>query len=130
MIIIAGSGMMENGRVLHHLKRAINDPRNTLMLTSWMAPHTLGRRLLDGQSPVRIYGDSYEVRAEIAAIPGLSAHAGQDYLIEYARSVRGRARRIILVHGESRPAAALQEKLQAIGFDQVHYPAYGDEMEL
>ena len=130
LIVIAGSGMVESGRVLHHLKHTIQDSRNAVMLTAWMAPHTLGRRLLEGQSPVRIYGETYEVRAEVVAIPGLSAHAGQDFLVEYARAVRQRAQRIVLVHGEAGPAAALTAQLRQHGFDDVRYPAMGDEMDL
>ena len=130
LIVIAGSGMVESGRVLHHLKHTIEDRRNAIMLTSWMAPHTLGRRLQDGETSVRIYGESYDVRAEVVAIHGLSAHAGQDFLLEYAHAVRGHARRIALVHGEAGPAAALTERLRQNGFDDVRYPAMGDEMEL
>jgi metallo-beta-lactamase family protein len=130
LIVIAGSGMVESGRVLHHLKQTIEDRRNAIMLTSWMAPNTLGRRLQDGETSVRIYGETYDVRAEVVAIHGLSAHAGQDFLLEYARAGRGRARRIALVHGEAGPAAALTERLQQDGFDDVRYPAMGDDMEL
>ncbi len=130
LIVIAGSGMVESGRVLHHLKHTIQDRRNAIMLTSWMAPHTLGRRLLDGETSVRIYGETYDVRAEVVAIHGLSAHAGQDFLLQYAQAVRGRARRIVLVHGEAGPAAALTERLHQNGFDDVRYPAMGDEMDL
>ncbi len=99
-------------------------------MTSWMAPHTLGRRLLEKEPKVRIYGESYEVRAEIVAISGLSAHAGHDFLLAYAGAVRGRARRIVLVHGEAEPAAALQAGLRDLGFDDVRYPARGDTLEL
>jgi metallo-beta-lactamase family protein len=130
MIIIAGSGMVESGRVLHHLKRSIDDPRSTVLLTSWMAPHTLGRRLMDGVSPVRIYGESYHVRAEVASVQGLSAHGDRQDLVDYAAAVRDRVRRIILVHGEQKPAAALRERLAAIGIDPVIFPAFGDELEL
>jgi len=130
LIVIAGSGMVESGRVLHHLKHTIGDPRNAVMLTSWMAPHTLGRRLLEGETPVRIYGETFEVRAEVVAIPGLSAHAGQDFLVEYASAVRRRARKIILVHGEAGPAAALTARLQQSGFNDILYPAMGDELDL
>jgi metallo-beta-lactamase family protein len=79
---------------------------------------------------VRIYGETYEVRAEVVAIPGLSAHAGQDFLVEYARAVRQRARRIVLVHGEAGPAAALTAQLRQNGLDEVRYPAMGDTMDL
>jgi metallo-beta-lactamase family protein len=130
LIVIAGSGMAESGRVLHHLKHTIGDPRNAVLLTSWMAPHTLGRRLLERQPSVRIYGDRYDVRAEVVALSGLSAHAGRDFLLTYAGAVRGRARRIVLVHGEAEPAAALREGLLQLGFDDVIYPARGDTLDL
>jgi metallo-beta-lactamase family protein len=130
LVVIAGSGMAESGRVLHHLKHTIQDPRNAVLLTSWMAPHTLGRRLQEGQPSVRIYGEIYEVRAEVASLSGLSAHAGQEFLLEYAGAVRGRARRIVLVHGEAGPAAALQQGLNRLGFEDVRYPARGDTLEL
>jgi metallo-beta-lactamase family protein len=130
LIVIAGSGMAESGRVLHHLKHTIADPRNAVMLTSWMAPHTLGRRLLDREPTVRIYGETYDVRAEVASISGLSAHAGRDFLLGYAGAVRGRARRVVLVHGEAQPAAALRAGLLDLGFKDVLYPAYGESIDL
>jgi metallo-beta-lactamase family protein len=130
LIVIAGSGMAESGRVLHHLKHTIGDPRNAVLLTSWMAPQTLGRRLQEGQPSVRIYGDSYDVRAEVASLSGLSAHAGRDFLLAYASAVRGRARRILLVHGEAEPAAALRQGLLQLGFEDVRYPARGDTLDL
>jgi len=70
------------------------------------------------------------VRAEVMAVPGLSAHAGQDFLVEYARAVRRRARKVILVHGEAGPAASLQRGLGDEGLGSVVYPAMGDEIEL
>jgi metallo-beta-lactamase family protein len=130
LIVIAGSGMAESGRVLHHLKHTVEDPRNAVLLTSWMAPHTLGRRLQEKQPSVRIYGEAYDLRAEVVAISGLSAHAGQAFLLDYAGAVRGRARRIILVHGEAEPAAALQHELGRLGFDDIRYPARGKAFDL
>jgi len=128
-VIISASGMAESGRILHHLRNHIGDPRNTVLITSWMAPHTLGRRLAEGQTRVSIFGEEYEVRAEVASLEGLSAHGGQPFLLEYAGALKGRARRIFLVHGEPGPAAALQEKLEALGF-AVSYPQQGDSFEL
>jgi metallo-beta-lactamase family protein len=130
LIVIAGSGMAESGRVLHHLKQTIGDPRNAVLLTSWMAPHTLGRRLMDGETRVRIYGESYEVRAEVASISGLSAHAGRDFLLKYAGAVRHRVQRVVLVHGEARPAGLLEDGLRQLGIEDVLYPARGDTLEL
>ena len=89
MIIISASGMAENGRILHHLKNNIENPRNTILIVSWQAPDTLGRRLADREKQVTIFGESYEVRAEVATIGGLSAHAGQNFLVEYARATQG-----------------------------------------
>jgi len=130
LIIISASGMAESGRILHHLRNNIGDPRNTVLITSWMAPDTLGRRLAEGEKTVRIFGEPHEVRAEVVAIDGFSAHAGQDFLVEYARSLRGRVRRIYLVHGERGPAAALMDKLHAAGLAEVYYPAHGEAAEL
>ena len=130
VVIISASGMAENGRILHHLRNNIGDARNTILITSWMAPETLGRRLAEGEKTVRILGEPHSVVAEVVAIDGLSAHAGQDFLVDYASAVRGRARRIYLVHGEAGPAAALTERLHQAGFPEVHYPRHGEAAEL
>jgi len=110
MVIISASGMVEAGRILHHVKNNIDDDRNTILIVSWMAPHTLGRRLADREKEVRIFGETYYRRAQIETINGLSAHAGQGLLVDYARSVVGQAKEIILVHGEKGAAEALIEK--------------------
>jgi metallo-beta-lactamase family protein len=130
IIIISASGMAESGRILHHLRHNIEEPRNTILITSWMAPHTLGRRLVERQPVVRVFGEEFPLRAEVAVINGLSAHAGQDFLVEYARAVRGQAQRIYLVHGEPEPAAALKAKLGEAGLKGVDYPPHGHRAEL
>ncbi|MFH0878185.1 MAG: MBL fold metallo-hydrolase, partial [Lentisphaerota bacterium] len=94
LIIISASGMAETGRILHHLKNNIGDPKNTVLIVSWQAPDTLGRRLADGAKVARIFGEEYPVRAEIVKIGGLSAHAGQDMLVKYALAVKGRVKGI------------------------------------
>jgi metallo-beta-lactamase family protein len=130
MIIISASGMAETGRILHHLKNNIEDPKNTVCIVSWQAPHTLGRRLADREKQVRIFGEPYTVRAEIATIGGLSGHAGQDLLTRYAVNVKNTVRKIFLVHGEAVPAAALTEKLKYQNMDDVYYPALHSSVEL
>jgi metallo-beta-lactamase family protein len=123
IVIISASGMVEAGRILHHVKNNIHDERNTILIVSWMAPHTLGRRLAERQREVRIFGESYYRRAQIETINGLSAHAGQGLLMDYARSVAGQAKQIILVHGEPVAATALREKLRAVeDIPPVHFP--------
>ncbi len=82
MIIISASGMAETGRILHHLKNNIENPKNTVCIVSWQAPNTLGRRLADREKQVQIFGEPYHVNAEIATIGGLSGHAGQDLACE------------------------------------------------
>jgi metallo-beta-lactamase family protein len=127
VVIISASGMAETGRILHHLRNNIHDPRNTVLITSWMAPHTLGRRLAEGLKKVKIFGEEHKVKAEVVSINGMSAHAGQSFLLEYATTLKGRVKRIFLVHGEEGPAAALTELLNEAGMDQVEYPALGAE---
>jgi metallo-beta-lactamase family protein len=95
-----------------------------------MAPHTLGRRLLEGKKTVKIFGEKHRVNAEVAVINGLSAHAGQEYLLTYALSTRDRLRRVFLVHGEPESAQALAGKLAEAGLAHVHYPEMDEEVEI
>ncbi len=122
MIIISASGMAETGRILHHLKHNIGDPRNTVLIVGWAAPHTLARRLAEHATRVRILGAEYEVRAQVATIGDLSAHAGQDLLLEYALAGRATLRAVFLVHGEPKGAEPLMALLRDHGFEAVHYP--------
>lgn len=128
MVIISASGMAESGRILHHLRNNIGEARNTVLIVSWQAPYTLGRRLADRDQFVKIFGETYERRAEVATIGGLSAHAGQDMLVEYAQAVKEKVKGIYLVHGEAKPAAALKEALAGRGMEQVYYPTKGEKV--
>jgi metallo-beta-lactamase family protein len=130
MVIISASGMAESGRILHHLKNNIENPRNTILIVSWQAPETLGRRLADREPRVKIFGETYERRAEVATIGGLSAHAGQTFLVEYAQAVKGKAKQIFLVHGEEKAATAFQEKLREVDITDVVYPALHTSVEI
>lgn len=130
MIIISASGMAETGRILHHLKNNIENHLNTVCIVSWQAPHTLGRRLADREKQVKIFGEPYTVKAEIATIGGLSGHAGQDLLTNYAVSVKNTVKKVFLVHGEQMPALALSQKLQERNMRQVYYPELHSSEEL
>jgi metallo-beta-lactamase family protein len=130
MIIISASGMAESGRILHHLRNNIENPLNTVCIVSWQAPHTLGRRLADREAQVKIFGEPYTVRAEIATIGGLSGHAGQDLLTKYALNVKEQVQKVFLVHGEEMPAAALTLKLAERGLRDVYYPELHSTTEL
>jgi len=130
MVIISASGMAESGRILHHLKNNIGDPRNTILIVSWQAPHTLGRRLADGERRVRIFGEEYVRRAEVATIGGFSAHAGQAMLLEYAQATGGSLKEVFLVHGEPGPAEALRQGLAGLGMAEVFYPGLHEGFEV
>ena len=130
MVIISASGMAETGRILHHLKNNVENPRNTILIVGWQAPDTLGRRLLDGDKELRIFGQLYETRAEVASINGLSAHAGQQLLLKYAESLKGRAKHIFLVHGEEDAATVFMQKLDEHGIGPYTYPEYRQTVEL
>jgi metallo-beta-lactamase family protein len=121
--------MAESGRILHHLKNNIENPQNTVLIVSWQAPHTLGRRLADKEEQVKIFGEVYNRRAEVVTIGGFSAHAGQDLLAEYARAAGAKKHGIYLVHGEEKAASALQEKLKENGLHNVHYPELHESLE-
>lgn len=130
MVIISASGMAEVGRILHHLKNNIEDPRNTILIVSWQAPNTLGRRLAERENTVKIFGEEYTRRAEVVTIGGYSAHAGQPFLLKYAQAVQKRVKNIFLVHGESKSVSVFMALLQQAGLQRVHYPAFQDEIDL
>jgi len=129
-VIISASGMAEVGRILHHLRNNIENPNNTILIVSWQAPHTLGRRLADQETKIRIFGENYTRRAEVVTIGGLSAHAGQKLLMEYAQAVQGQVEKIFLVHGEHRGADPLIEKLKGVGMSNVYFPEEHTSVEL
>jgi len=130
MIIISASGMAEAGRILHHLIHNLGDPRNTVCIVSWQAPHTLGRRLAERQKSVKIFGEPVKVRAEIATIGGLSAHGGQKMLLEYAAAANSNGLKdVFLVHGSERGALPLMKKMRGMGISRVRFPERGDSAE-
>ena len=130
MVIISASGMAETGRILHHLKNNIENPKNTVCIVSWQAPDTLGRRLADREKHIKIFGEPYTVNAEIATIGGLSGHAGQDLLIRYAVNVKNTVKKIFLVHGEPMPASTLMDKLKYKDMHNIYYPELHSSVEI
>ncbi len=130
MIIISASGMAETGRILHHLKNNVENPKNTVCIVSWQAPDTLGRRLADREKHIRIFGEPYDVKAEVATIGGLSGHAGQDLLVQYATGVKDTVKKVFLVHGEERQAGIFMSKLKERNLKEVYYPELHSSVEL
>jgi metallo-beta-lactamase family protein len=125
-VIISASGMCEGGRVLHHLKHNIEDPRSTVLIAGYQAADTLGRRLVERRPEVRILGRTLALRAEVVVLNGLSSHADHGGLLRSLGSLAATARRVRLVHGEPERAAALAEGLRAAGFQDVAIPERGE----
>lgn len=130
MIIISASGMAEAGRVQHHLKHAITDPNNVVLITGWQAPYTLGRRIADREPVVRIFGEEFPLRAEVRTSYGYSAHADRQDLLDWARPQSAGNRAAFIVHGDPQPAQALASGLRGLGYRRVEVPARGAEFKL
>lgn len=129
-VIISASGMAEAGRILHHLKNNIEDPNNTILIVGWQAPHTLGRRIVEKQPKVKIFGEEYILRAQVATINGLSAHADRSELLEWAAHFKKRPQHTYIVHGEPDAALALGDDLRSQGFQDVNVPQLGQSYQI
>ncbi len=116
-IIISASGMCEGGRIVHHLKNNLPDPRTTVLFVGYCAEHTLGWKLREGHQEVTIFGDPVSVRARIEILDSYSGHADHGGLLEWFHRIGGPKREVYLVHGEPERSEALREALQA------EYPA-------
>lgn len=131
-VIISASGMCEGGRILHHLLNHAGERSTTVLFVGFQAEHTLGRRLIEGQSPVRIFGREVDVRASIERIEGYSAHADRSELLEWATHTfaRGEVKRTFLVHGDEDVALALADEMDAAGLGPVVVPSRGQVFPL
>lgn len=136
MIVIAASGMVESGRILHHLRYGASDPRNTILIVGFQAEHTLGRRIVEQRSMLRIFGDDVPLQASVEVLLGYSAHADRTELHAWLRAVRqhgqgdGRDRpTVYLVHGEAEAQDAFADQLRADGF-RVEIPSPGTTAKL
>ncbi|HSM07969.1 MAG TPA: MBL fold metallo-hydrolase [Gemmatimonadota bacterium] len=131
-VIIAASGMCEGGRILHHLKHHATKPSSLVLFVGYQAEHTLGRRILEGQSPVPIYGQPVEIRATVRRADAYSAHADRTGLLDWADAVRerGEVERWFVVHGEPAAQAKLKQALAARGAKGVEAPERGRRFSL
>lgn len=127
-VIIAASGMCEAGRVLHHLKHNLGDPRSTILIAGYQAADTLGRRLVERRPEVRVLGRTIPVKAEVVVLNGLSSHADHNDLLRMLGPLAGTTARVRLVHGEPERAAALADGLRAAGFADVAVPDRGESV--
>ncbi len=125
-VIVSASGMCESGRILHHLKQTIGRPQDCVLMVGYQANGTLGRRLLNGESPVRIFGEWHDVRCKVRAMAGFSAHADWRELLAASRPVADRCKQVFVVHGEDEPAETYAKRLRSAGFDEVVVPSKFD----
>jgi metallo-beta-lactamase family protein len=126
-IIISASGMAEGGRILHHLKNNIDNPKCILLFVGYAAQHTLARKIMDGEEYVKIFGEEHRVRARIKKMEGFSAHADQRGLLEYITMSRpDKLKHLFLVHGEPDGFNSLSEELRTMGYSNIKYPAPGE----
>ncbi len=128
MIIIAGSGMCESGRILHHLKNNIEDSRNTVLIVGYMAKDTLGKRIVDKLPFVKIFGIEYELNAEVAVINAFSGHADQNELLDFIAQALP-LKRIFLVHGDMEQTQLLYDVLKQKGLN-AYIPFKNEEILL
>ena len=130
-IIISSSGMCEGGRIRHHLKNNIEDPKNLILFVGYCAKHTLGSRIVNGDSPVNIFGEPYEVKAQVARHDAFSGHADRDELVSHVEASSGKMKDIYVVHGEEGSALAFGDTLQSISpKSRVTVPILNQELDV
>ncbi|ARA93621.1 MAG: MBL fold metallo-hydrolase [Bacteroidetes bacterium] len=131
MVIISASGMCEAGRILHHLRNNIEDPRNTVMIVGYCADHTLGKRIVERRPEVRIFGQPHPLRAEVVVMNSYSAHADEPGMLHFLNQMDRRdLRQVFLVHGAPERQAAMQAALEGAGYPRVTIPEHGETVRL
>lgn len=130
MILMAGSGMATGGRIVHHLKQFAPDPKNTILFTGFQAGGTRGAAMLDGVKEIKIHGEYYPVRAEIALVDNLSAHADAGEILDWLRHFRKAPRQTFITHGEPIAADALRMRIEERLGWETYVPDYMETVEL
>jgi metallo-beta-lactamase family protein len=129
-VVISASGMCESGRILHHLRNSIEDPKNTVLITGFQAQDTLGRKLVEKLPEVPIFGEPMRLRAEVASLDELSGHADYKELITWLEPLVPSLRKVFLVHGEPVQQQAFAKLLESTYRLQVEVPAPGQSFDL
>ena len=129
-VILAGSGMMSGGRILHHAKRYLGDPQSIILFVGYQASGSLGRRILDGAKEVKIHGEPIQVKAESRMVDGFSAHADQEQLLSFVEEARDSLQRVFVIHGEPDAAFNLMNMIQDRFGVPAEAPSYGEKVEL
>ena len=128
-IIISASGMCEAGRILHHLKNSIDNPKNTILFVGYCAQNTLGWKIREGWDEVKIFGTPYPLRAKVAIMDSFSGHADHSELLDYFAAMTGKKEKVWLVHGDQKRSDAFCEALKAAHNGEVSVGVLGEEVE-
>ena len=128
-IVISASGMCEAGRILHHLRNNIENPRNTILFVGYCAENTLGWKIREGHEKVRIFGDEFTVKANVEIMDSFSGHADHSELLDYFQAIKGPKKKIWLVHGESSRAEAMRDALEEVHDGEVTVAELGKTVE-
>lgn len=127
MIIISASGMAEGGRILHHLRNNIENPKNLILFVGYAAQHTLARKIMDGENQVNIFGETFRVGAAVKTMDYFSGHADQREMLDYLKyNPPEKLKNLFLVHGEADQANPFMEKLISSGYKNVYFPKSGE----
>jgi metallo-beta-lactamase family protein len=129
-MIMAGSGMCNGGRIMHHLRHNLGRPETTVLVVGYQSPGSLGRRLVDGEKHVSIFGEKVDVRGSIHTLGGFSAHAGQEELVQWFASMKSSRPQLILAHGEDRARRALAKRIESEQGVQARCPDLGEVIEV
>jgi metallo-beta-lactamase family protein len=129
-IIIAGSGMSNGGRVVHHEKIYLPEAKNTVLMLGYQAPGTLGRQLQDGAKSVRIMGEEVPVRARVVTVGGYSAHKDSDHLLEFVENTSDTVKKVFVILGEPKSSLFLIQKIRDYMGIDARMPHKGETVEL
>jgi len=131
MVIISASGMAEAGRILHHLRNNVENPQNTVMIVGFQAEHTLGRRIVEKRSEIKIFGEPHKLKAEVVVMNYFSAHADEPGVLDFtSRLDRERLQTIFLVHGDLERQKILSAAMNEEDYQDVRMPERGEAVVL
>ncbi len=131
VIIISASGMCEGGRIQHHLKNSVGDDNNIILIVGYQAENTLGRRILNQESPIKIFGEKYDLNAEVHSVQALSAHADSNEMLDYFAGMgTEKVKCAFIVHGEPDQQEPFSQKLQKAGVEKVLIPERGQTFDI
>jgi metallo-beta-lactamase family protein len=129
-VIMGGSGMLNGGRIVHHVKHYANDPNSTILLVGYQAAGTAGRRLLEGEKTVRLYGDETHVRSEVKVLNGYSGHKDMNRLLDFVETGASSLKKVFVAIGEPKATLFLSQRIRDyLGLDAV-VPRLGEKVEL